>query len=223
MGTSLEANAKGRRRIEKRRACGTSQGRGGGVTSRNMATHPRFAGNPRACLPLARSTELRWNGCTGGNDTAFQHSELIRGFIIDNGMSEDAITRRFRNQADLRFFCSGRHRRESSFGQSNRSVPAGGLDPEPDVAVVRGTLNGDFRHRHPTDAELVVEVARGRSMGRAGPRRRRRSMPRRAWENTWIVLAAGKGAAPRCTGSPPEGVFYQEKRVYGTGEGHRRR
>lgn len=31
-------------------------------------------------------------------------------------------------------------------------------EPEPDIAIVRGALN-DFRTRHPTGAELVIEVA----------------------------------------------------------------
>lgn len=31
-------------------------------------------------------------------------------------------------------------------------------EPEPDLAVVYGSLN-DFRHAHPTTAELVIEVA----------------------------------------------------------------
>jgi len=80
-------------------------------------------------------------------------------------------------------------------------------EPEPDVSVVRG-LEADFRRRHPTRAELVVEVAVSSAVldresaglyAEAGVR------------EYWIVLAGERSVEVYCD---PVGGVYQRKRLY---------
>ena len=83
--------------------------------------------------------------------------------------------------------------------------------PEPDVAVVHGTKK-DFSTRHPTIAELVVEVA----VSSAALDRENAALYAEAGvPEYWIVLGGEQQIEVyRC----PENGAYQQKRLYTVGE-----
>ena len=84
-------------------------------------------------------------------------------------------------------------------------------EPEPDVAVVRGSER-DFIARHPTTAELVVEIA----IGSAALDRENASLYAEAGiKEYWIVL--GEERRIEVYRQPENGVC-QQKRVYVAGE-----
>ena len=85
-------------------------------------------------------------------------------------------------------------------------------EPEPDVALVRGTPR-DFRDAHPDSASLVVEVA-DTSLG-FDRLRKKRLYARTGIQEYWIVdLGAGQLEIYR----RPEGDDYAEKRILGSGD-----
>ena len=79
--------------------------------------------------------------------------------------------------------------------------------PEPDVSVVRGKEE-DFRTRHPTTAELVVEVA----VSSVALDRENASLYAEAGVTEyWIVLGEAEQVEVYCR---PENGVYQEKHLY---------
>ncbi len=83
--------------------------------------------------------------------------------------------------------------------------------PEPDVAVVRGAL-AEFRDRHPTTAELVVEVA---VTSLAADREKAAVYAEAGVGEYWIVLAeAGQVEVYR----QPQAGVYRLRRIYARGE-----
>ena len=84
-------------------------------------------------------------------------------------------------------------------------------EPEPDAMVVRGQ-ESDFDAKHPTTAELVVEVA----VSSPALDRENASLYAEAGVSEyWIVLATeGRIEAYR----QPENGLYQQKRLYSVGE-----
>jgi Uma2 family endonuclease len=86
--------------------------------------------------------------------TEGQRTELLRGTIISK-MSKSPLHRFVSHR--LREILAAQIVPELiAFQEGPITTPDS--EPEPDVAVVRGT-NADFRTAHPTTAELVVEVA----------------------------------------------------------------
>jgi Uma2 family endonuclease len=92
-----------------------------------------------------------------------------------------------------------------------------GSEPEPDVAVVRGTIR-DYAARHPgpADMALVVEVAD------SSLRDDRGSLVRYAWAEipvAWLVnLANGTVEVYSNPTGPVAPALYQESKVYGSGD-----
>ena len=83
--------------------------------------------------------------------------------------------------------------------------------PEPDVAVVRGRKE-DFRTRHPTTAELVVEVA----VSSVALDRENASLYAEAGVTEyWIVLGESEQVE---TYRRPENGVYRERRTYARDE-----
>ena len=83
--------------------------------------------------------------------------------------------------------------------------------PEPDVAVIRGA-RADYRDRHPTVAELVVEIA---VTTLASDREKAALYAEAGVGEYWIVSAeAGQVEVYR----RPEAGVYQERRTYARGE-----
>jgi Uma2 family endonuclease len=84
-------------------------------------------------------------------------------------------------------------------------------EPEPDIAVVRGT-EAEFFHAHPTSAELVIEVA----VSSASLDRENASLYAEAGvKEYWIVLGSERRIEAY---RRPENGRYQEMRVLGPDE-----
>jgi Uma2 family endonuclease len=87
--------------------------------------------------------------------------ELIGGEIVEEGMVDRMAPQSPEHGWTIR---RATRRLEAAFGTGNEiryQMPlslGGDSDPEPDIVVARGSED-DYVHRHPTDAELVVEVA----------------------------------------------------------------
>ena len=83
--------------------------------------------------------------------------------------------------------------------------------PEPDISVMRGTLE-DFAQRHPPTAALVVEVA----VSSVTPDRENAALYAEAGVTEyWIVLGEREQVEVY---RRPEGGTYLETRIYGRGE-----
>lgn len=161
-------------------------------------------------LPEMRARVHRWTVAEYeklGDDPAFRRSELIRGIIIEK-MSKSPL----HSTITLKLF--------SFFLQTvgegyiiRPEQPLRLMDsmPEPDIAVMRGTLD-DFATRHPESAELVVEVA----VSSVAPDLENASIYAEAGiAEYWIVL--GESEAVEVYRRPEDGT-YQEKRTYKIGE-----
>ena len=162
-------------------------------------------------VPEIRAAVHRWTVADyrtlAEDQPGFEHSELIRGIIVEK-MSKtplhDYLTGSIAAllQDALRPGCSVRQEKSLLLTDSV---------PEPDVAVVRGTL-ADFRDRHPTAAELVVEIA---VTSLAADREKAALYAEAGVDEYWIVLAeAGLVEVYR---QPVEGA-YRQRRTYGRGE-----
>ena len=162
-------------------------------------------------LPEMRARVTRWSVDAyeqlGGLNVLGKGVELIRGVIVQK-MSKSplhfTLTQRF---------CA-RIRRHLPTGYAVRQEgPLRLMDsePEPDVAIIRG-LEQDFIARHPTTAELVVEVA----VTSAALDRENASLYAEAGvREYWIVL--GEERQIEVYRRPANGV-YQQKRLYTIGE-----
>ncbi len=142
-----------------------------------------------------------------GDDPAFKHHELIRGFIIDK-MSKSPFHSTLATK--LYLFFLGALRREF-VARKEEPLRLADSMPEPDVSVMRGALD-DFVSRHPATAELVVEVA----VSSVALDRENASLYAEAGvAEYWIVL--GETAQVEVHRRPVDGV-YQERRTYARGE-----
>lgn len=137
----------------------------------------------------------------------FEHSELIRGIIVEKEMKTwlhdklvDIAAERLRGAV-----------RGTWWVRQEASLHLADSMPEPDVAVVAGTRN-DYDGRKPNTAALVVEVA---VTSLASDREKAALYAEAGVGEYWIVLAeAGQVEVYR---RPEEGA-YLEKRTYRRGE-----
>ncbi len=136
-----------------------------------------------------------------------KRAELIRGVIVEKTPKSplhNFLTHRLNEYLEQRAK-AGRIVRQEATLRLEDSVP------EPDVAVVQGTW-ADFRSRHPTTAELVVEVA----ISSAALDRENASLYAGAGVTAyWIVL--GSEEQIEVYREPVDGS-YQSRRVYERGE-----
>ena len=161
-------------------------------------------------LPEMRARVHRWTVPEYeklGDDPAFRSSELIRGIIVEK-MSKSplhaTITARLYGFF-LRVLPPGYIVRQEQPLRLADSVP------EPDISVVRGTLD-DFQAEHPATASLVVKVA----VRSVAPDRQNASLYAEARVGEyWIVLA--ESAAVEVYRRPQNGTF-EEVRTYGRGD-----
>ena len=161
-------------------------------------------------LPEMQGRVRRWTVAEYeklGGDPAFRRTELIRGIIV-NKISESPLHSTITTRLYVFLL------RELQPGYvARKEEPLRFMDsmPEPDVSVMRGTL-GDFGTRHPTTAELVVEVA----ASSVAPDRENASLYAEAGvAEYWIIL--GEREQVEVYRRPVEGV-YREQRTYGRGE-----
>ncbi len=135
-----------------------------------------------------------------------RRAELIRGLIVEKMPKSPLHT--FLTKRLYDFFL-----RRALVGLSiRREEPLRLTDsmPEPDMAIVRG-MDEDFRTRHPTTAELVVEVA----VSSVALDRENASLYAEAGvAEYWIILGEREVEVYR----RPENGVYQERRTYHRGE-----
>ena len=161
-------------------------------------------------LPEMRARVRRWTVVEYeklGDDPAFRRTELIRGLIV-NKMSKSPL----HSNAATRFYVFlVRAMRPEFVAQQGEPLRLADSMPEPDFSVMRGTLS-DFDTRHPSMAELVVEVA----VSSVASDRENASLYAEAGVTQyWIVL--GETEQVEVYRRPVDGV-YQERRTYGRGE-----
>lgn len=162
-------------------------------------------------LPEVRERVTRWSVEDYERLTELgvvsRRAELIRGLIVEK-MSKSPLHNFLTNRIAkdlLRRARPGLDVRQESSLRLVDSVP------EPDVTVVRGREE-DFRTRHPTTAELVVEVA----VSSVALDRENASLYAEAGVTEyWIVL--GEDQRVEVYRRPEKGV-YQEKVTYSRGD-----
>ena len=162
-------------------------------------------------LPEMRARVHRWTVADyqqlAEDNPAFRHSELIRGIIIEK-MSKSPL-HNFLTDKTAAYLRA--RLRAGLVVRQELSLQLADSVPEPDVAVVRGTRE-DFRTRHPTTAELVIEVA----VSSVAPDRENASLYAEAGvAEYWIIL--GEEERVEVYRQPENGI-YQQKRIYGRGE-----
>ena len=110
-----------------------------------------------------------------------EHIELIAGELMvaePKGAPHYAATRKTARALEAAFGPGWDVRPEGPIGLGDDS------EPEPDIAVVRGTLE-DYGHEHPSHAVLMVEVA---DSSLASDRHRKGSLYARAGlEDYWVL------------------------------------
>ena len=161
-------------------------------------------------LPEMRARVRRWSVEEYeklGDDPAFRRTELIRGLIV-NKTSKSPL----HSNATTRFYVFlVRSMRPEFVARKEEPLRLADSMPEPDVSVMRGSLS-DFETRHPSTAELVVEVA---VSSVAGDRENASLYAEAGVTQYWIVL--GKTEQVEVYRRPVIGV-YQERRIYCRGE-----
>lgn len=162
-------------------------------------------------LPEVRARVTRWSVADYERLTELgavsRRAELIRGLIVEK-MSKSPLHNFLTNRIakDLR-----RRTRPGLDVRQESSLRLTDSIPEPDVAVVRGREE-DFRTRHPTTAELVVEIA----ISSVALDRENASLYAEAGVTEyWIVL--GETEQVEVYRRPENGV-YQERRTYSRDE-----
>jgi Uma2 family endonuclease len=93
---------------------------------------------------------------------------------------------------------------------SEQPITCGDSEPEPDIAVVRGTEE-DFRHDHPHTAELVIEVC---ITSHDYDRSKLRAYATAAVKECWLILGPEKQI--EVYRQPKDGQF-TERELYGPG------
>ena len=162
-------------------------------------------------VPEIRASVHRWSvadfRALAEDQPGFEHSELIRGIIVEKEMKTPLHNYLIKAIYDFfqRAACPGQVVRQEASLLLADSVP------EPDVAVVRGEQQ-EFRLVHLTKAELVVEIAVTRL---AADRAKAALYAEAGVGEYWIVLAeAGQVEVYR----EPQGSAYGSQRLYGRGE-----
>lgn len=162
-------------------------------------------------VPEIRASVYRWTvqsyRALAEDNPEFDGSELIRGIIVRKEMKTPLHDYLAGSIARL---LEGMVRAGWSLRQEKSLLLTDSV-PEPDVAVVSGTL-ADYRLVHPTTAGLVVEVA---VTSFAADREKVALYAEAGVSEYRIVLAeAGQVEVYR---RPEDGV-YRERRLYGRGE-----
>ena len=162
-------------------------------------------------VPEIRAQVHRWTvaeyRALAEDQPGYEHSELIRGIIAEKEMKtplHNYLVKKLYDFLQRSVRAGFVVRRESSLLLAD-SVP------EPDVAVVCGGEE-DFHLAHPTEAELVVEIA---VTSLAADREKAALYAEVGVSEYWIVLAEA-GRVEVCR-RPAEGA-YLEKRTYRRGE-----
>ena len=136
-----------------------------------------------------------------------RRAELIRGLVVEKMPKSPLhvfLTQRIRDELRLRL-------RQGLIVRQEGPLRLDDSEPEPDVSVVRGAIE-DFRTRHPTTAELVVEVA-VRSV--ALDRENASLYAEANVAEYWIVL--GESEEVEVYRHPENGI-HRERRTYRRGE-----
>ena len=162
-------------------------------------------------LPEVRDRVARWSveayEQLVGLGVLDKKSELIRGIIVQRMPKSPlhfTLTKRIYDHFQSQRIMGCIVRQEGPL----RLVDS---EPEPDVAIVRGS-ESDFTTRHPTTAELVVEVA----VSSVALDRENASLYAEAGvPEYWIVL--GEERRIEVYRQPVDGA-YQQKRLYSVGE-----
>lgn len=161
-------------------------------------------------MPEMRARVRRWTVAEYeklGDDPAFKRTELIRGIIV-NKMSKSPL---HCNAATRFFVFLMRNLRPEFVARKEDPLRFKDSMPEPDISVMRGKLS-DFDSRHPSTAELVVEVA----VSSVAPDRENAALyAENGVTQYWIVL--GETEQVEVYRRPLNGV-YQERRTYGRSE-----
>jgi len=131
-----------------------------------------------------------------------RHTELIRGIILDK-MVKSPLHRAL---GKLLYDLIARLLPPGFLVYHEAPLTLADSQPEPDISVVRGTA-ADFSKRHPTTAELVIEVA----VTSAALDRENASLYAEAGvKEYWIVLALERKVEVYCH---PERGRYREVRL----------
>jgi Uma2 family endonuclease len=93
---------------------------------------------------------------------------------------------------------------------SEQPITCADSEPEPDIAVVRGTLE-DYRHAHPTTAELVIEICLS---SHEYDRSKLRAYAAAGVKEVWLVLGPEKQIEVYLQ---PAGEQFAETAVHGPG------
>jgi Uma2 family endonuclease len=105
-------------------------------------------------VPAIRERAMRFSVEAYHRFTAGQSTELLRGIILEK-ISKSPIHRFVADE--LREIISAQVEPEFTVFHEG-PLTLEDSEPEPDVAVVRGSRS-NFREKHPSTAELVIEVA----------------------------------------------------------------
>ena len=136
-----------------------------------------------------------------------RRTELIRGIVIEK-MSKSALHETLATRLYLHIVA---HLPDGFSAWKDRPLTFVDSEPEPDVSVTLGTWS-DFKTRHASTAELVLEVG----VSSVGDDRELASLYAEAnVAEYWIVVAASRSIEAY---RRPEGGRYCEMRVYGEGE-----
>ena len=162
-------------------------------------------------VPEIRASVYRWTvagyRALAEDNPAFDHSELIRGIIV-NKMSKTSL---HETLTDAVAECLRGSVRAGLWVRQESSLLLTDSVPEPDVAVVLGARK-DYTGSKPTTAELVVEVA---VTSLAADREKVALYAEAGVREYWIVLAeAGQVEVYR----RPAAGTYLDRRTYRRGE-----
>ena len=136
-----------------------------------------------------------------------KQAELIRGVIVRK-MPKSPLHCKLIKRI---FLCLLTFQRGGLVVFAERPLRLGDSEPEPDAMIVRGE-ESDFDAKHPTTAELVVEVA----VSSAALDRENASLYAEAGVSEyWIVLAVERQIEVH---RQPENGVYQQKRLHSAGE-----
>ena len=161
-------------------------------------------------LPEMRERVRRWTVAEYaklGDDPAFRRTELIRGIIV-NKVSKSPLHATLATKIYILLL---KILQPDFVARKEEPLRLADSMPEPDISVMRGTLD-DFSTGHPTTAALVVEVA----VSSVAPDRANASLYAEAGvAEYWIIL--GETEQVETYRRPMDGD-YLERRTYGRGE-----
>jgi len=155
----------------------------------------------------ARPIDIRTYHWMGENGLVDKKTELLRGVIVEK-MSKSPL-----HEHVIRALLALARIAVNKDHMVDKECPLTLADsePEPDIAIVRGTL-ADFRQAHPTTARLVIEVA----ISSVDVDREKATIYAEAdIPEYWLVIPE-KGILEIHT-TPKEGL-YTQRRILGRGE-----